>query len=211
MQKFGLLEKWEHLKKGSKVALPRSSMKITVSTPPNTIWVWGNKQGHERFLAVTTGLETLELIPPKGAYIKPDNEVIYKSAHLSSFVVEHSGDETFAEPYEPAERDPRLERIAQMAAENAVRREREMQAEKERQLERQRQLQKAQENAAAPQPTGGNDPAEHAPAPNGNTDAPTPGAGGDNPADPNEADIGAPTVGVSDNGEPGGDEQPNGA
>lgn len=203
MQKFGALTKWFDLKDDQTITFQHSmAVKIEVSTPQDTEWYYEELAGTKTFLATTSGRDVLEFTPSAGSYLRPSKGVKYKSAQNSIMHVEHSGAESFTEPYVPAERHPELERIAQAAATRAVQRDRAAQAEIRRRETRHAQLKEAQHNAR----TGQAQPAAKA---DGNTDAPAPGTQSDNPTDPAGQDQGTAPVGVSDNGEGAGGELPN--
>lgn len=128
MLKFGSLERWIVLGAGTAIIFPVARrVRLEVSTPEHTDWTINGE-----YLCTTSGRESIEVTVPAGAKFEATETARYRciDGETAHYV---TGNPSFAKIANRRARNPEMERIAAIAAENATRRMAQMHAEERRQ------------------------------------------------------------------------------
>jgi len=161
MQKFGSMEKWASVSEGDSIRFadnkPRR-VRLQVVSPVGTDWYVHLPDKGVEYFTTTCGMETIEFVTREGMEIKPSGPARYYTSEGDVIHTPTTGNEIFTKIANRQSRNPELEIVAKVAAENAIRRQSVMMAEMEKhhQLEMM-ELRKAQADAEQPDDLGAGD------------------------------------------------------
>jgi hypothetical protein len=130
MQKLGNLDKWPLVKNGEGIEFSvERRVRLEVLSPVGTDWYFmeGKKKG--QYFTTTSGREVLEFVAVEGMRVMPTKHVRYYSSENEHIHVDETGNPVFTRIANRQARNPEMEMVAAIAAENATRRMQQMYAE----------------------------------------------------------------------------------
>lgn len=174
MQKFGNLDKWLVVKAGTAIKFDvtrRVKLELVAPVGTNLFVTDGfgkdryfTSVSKDRYFTSVSEREVIEFEAISGMSIKADKDIRYYSSENEFIHVEETGNPSYAKVANRQQRNPELERVAALAAQNATRRMEQMYLEEQRRKDAEIAALRRQANAERPSNDGSSDRASVQPA-----------------------------------------------
>lgn len=173
MQKFGNLDKWLVVEPNTAILFEHQRrVRLSLVAPVGTDLTVTYAHGRNEYFTTVSGSDVVEFEALEGMSLKASKPVRYYSAETEFVHIEETGAPSYAKVAQRKERNPEMERIAEIAARNVEKRMRYAMDEQARQHARELAEAKGQ----------GNGNPNSAPATSGASGAPMAGEGKDDTA-----------------------------